>query len=358
MQVKSRAIARSETQSQRPFEGMLAREKSNSGKQNSDNQKKDARQTFGAEARKLVPGDKRGTLFAEKLSPKEFRSLEKLSIREALEGAVKGVAKMAARAGATASAAMQNPDKAGGAAPDKSTRLEPPSATGSYRLGDNSFGAKFLNFKGFGTATIIGRDVSLIFGLIKSEAGGAILGERGAGTVGGRPVSEGAGFRLGVAPNDAGYMLEVRQNGERATALAMDSSALPLELPRGEQTPVIPPMGFGVAWSTPSHAGNLLFVYRLSDNVFGARQVTLNRDGTGMITGENIEITLEEGGYDDSGSWVAKSGSGIVNGETVTLIANELGNVFEAPGAGGIADRIITSIDGVALEAEVIAVAQ
>lgn len=111
--------------------------------------------------------------------------------------------------------------------------------------------------------------------------------------------------------------------------------------------------------SEPSRGGGLLFLYSLGPNSIGASNVTLNTDGTGTITGVDVDLTLSGGGFNADGDWVATSGSGVINGNSVSLAPNADGNVFVASGDGGLATEVSVWIEGgTEFEASVVAVAQ
>ena len=249
-------------------------------------------------------------------------------------------------------ASETDPRTAAGAA------YQPPQAEGSYRLGGNRLGARHLTFNGDGTAEIRGaRGTRLHFDSIRIGEDGSIFGEWGRGRIRGRRVRGGVGFKLSIAPNDAGYILQVKAFGRKYDIQASPNGIVPPNpIPPGP----IPPGPIGPPdVEPPGRGGNLLFLYSLGENSIGATNVTLNTDGTGTIAGPDVDIRLSGGGYDDAGNWVATKGKGTIDGERVRLKRNGNGNVFEASGNGGLADRVQAWIKGGReLDAKVIAVAQ
>jgi len=174
----------------------------------------------------------------------------------------------------------------------------------------------------------------------------APAGQAGAAGAPGAPVMVDAGINItagATGPVDASAISDTR-----AALPAADSSAAQV-LMHGP--------GLAALSRKAKATGSALWrVYMLGPNPQGAEFVSITTDDKGFITGPSVDIGLTDGALDTTDQWVARSGTGMVDGVKLTLVPDEDGLVFFTDGEDGVANRVTIRLnENDAIHAEVIA---
>jgi|GEM_PF-2159415 len=156
---------------------------------------------------------------------------------------------------------------------------------------------------------------------------------------------------------DAGINITAGATGPvDASAISDTRAALPAADSSAAQVLMHGPGLAALSRKAKATGSALWRVYMLGPNPQGAEFVSITTDDKGFITGPSVDIGLTDGALDTTDQWVARSGTGMVDGVKLTLVPDEDGLVFFTDGEDGVANRVTIRLnENDAIHAEVIA---